>query len=168
MAKSPAMKIRRAVAADAAEIASLHKASISQLCSSHYSEVEIHAWAGPKKPADYHIGIGSGAVLIAEVGCEILGFSLFDSDEAELRALYVHPAHVGRGIGSALLEEVEVSARSSGLRYVRLNATLNSVGFYERLGYVSLGPAVNTLPTGEELPCIRMEKELVPGAAKMT
>lgn len=159
------MKIRNAEPGDATRIASLHRASILELCSSNYTEAQLQAWAGPKKPTDYAMAINSDAVFVAEVGTEILGFSLFDAEEAELRALYVHPAHVGRGAGTALLKAVEQSALSAGFRRMGLHATLNSSGFYERLGYENLGPSENPLPTGEKLPCVRMEKELISGDA---
>jgi len=45
----------------------------------------------------------------------------------------------GSGIGRALVESIEFHARNSGLRWVRLNAQLQSAGFYEKLGYLAEG-----------------------------
>ena len=41
-----------------------------------------------------------------------------------------------------------------------LSATLNAVRFYESAEYVEEGPIVHRLPTGVELQCLRMSKEL--------
>ena len=44
---------------------------------------------------------------LAEVEAEVVGFSMVDLDDASLFALFVLPAHEGRGIGSHLLAEAE-------------------------------------------------------------
>ena len=73
-------------------------------------------------------------------------------------AVYVHPDHVGVGVGSRLLGALEADARSAGVNKLWLHATLNSVSFYQKHGFVSLGPETNTLPIGVDLPCLRMER----------
>jgi hypothetical protein len=57
---------------------------------------------------------------------------------------------------------LEDAARAAGVEKLHLSATLNAVSFYERAGYVGEGPVVHRLPTGVELECLRMSKELAP------
>ena len=50
---------------------------------------------------------GTPCAWLAEVEAEVVGFSMVDLDDASLFALFVLPAHEGRGIGSHLLAEAE-------------------------------------------------------------
>jgi ribosomal protein S18 acetylase RimI-like enzyme len=83
-----------------------------------------------------------------------LHFALFDSareivacviaapispTEARIRQMAVSPAQQGKGIGRRLLEEVECDLRARGYRHLRLSARSSAVGFYERLGYETVG-----------------------------
>lgn len=72
----------------------------------------------------------------------------------------VQPGRVGGGIGTQLLNAIQSEARRLGLSMIALNATLNSVSFYEGHGYSSFGESMNVLPSGIELPCVRMERKL--------
>jgi fructose-1,6-bisphosphatase/inositol monophosphatase family enzyme/GNAT superfamily N-acetyltransferase len=156
-------RIRRAIAGDAEKICSLHTASIRGLCGSHYSSEEIESWAGPKQASDYRKPIEETVVLVAEVRKQLAGFAQLDPRSGELHALYVDPAHAGTGVGTRLLAAVEEQAAWAGLTAVGLNATLNSVSFYEARDYVSKEEDVNRLPSGRELRCERMEKSLREG-----
>nr|AYC80141.1 GNAT family N-acetyltransferase [uncultured bacterium] len=87
--------------------------------------------------------------------------------DGEITGVYVHPAHVGRGPGKALLDAVERNALARGIKRLELNSTLTAAGFYERNGYRWLEPKMFTLrPSGVQLECIRMGKDLAPPAPK--
>lgn len=45
----------------------------------------------------------------------------------------------GSGIGRALMDSIEFHARQEGLRSIRLNAQVEAIHFYEKLGYVAEG-----------------------------
>ena len=51
----------------------------------------------------------------------------------------VSPAHQGRGLGRRLLDEVESDLRARGFRRLQLSARSTAVGFYEKLGYATVG-----------------------------
>lgn len=157
------LRIRRGRERDTASICRVHRASITALCSRHYTPEQIEAWAGPKKPEDYEKPIRELIVLVAERGNDVIGLSILNPEAGEIHALYIHPEHIRRGVGSALLRETEAEARSGGLSRLSLNATLNAVTFYEARGFASLGEATNTLRVGVDLPCVRMEKRLPAG-----
>jgi N-acetylglutamate synthase-like GNAT family acetyltransferase len=140
----------------------VHKASIVELCSGHYTAEQIAAWADPRHPEEYERTIRSMSTLVAEHNGRIVGFAMADWDQGLVLALYVQPGYAGVGVGSELLRELEAEAGSAGVTELWLHATLNSVSFYERRGFVSCGPATNMLPNECELPCVRMEKRLMP------
>jgi predicted GNAT family N-acyltransferase len=77
-------------------------------------------------------------------------------DEAQIRYMAVAPAARGRGLGRLVVEHLERVARARRAASVVLNARREATGFYERLGYVVVGPA----PTFMSIPHFRMRKEL--------
>ncbi len=157
-----AVSIRRAVPGEGAEMCEVHKASIAQLCRGHYTAEQIAVWADPRHPEEYERAIRSTPTFVAEHDGMMVGIALADWNQGLILAVYVHPDYAGVGVGSKLMHKLEAEAGSAGVTELWLNATLNSVSFYERCGYASLGPTTNTLPNGSELPCVRMEKRLMP------
>jgi putative acetyltransferase len=155
------VRIRRATAGDAEELCTLHKASIRQLCSAAYSAEQIAAWTQQLTPDRYLPAMRQLELLVAEED-RILGFSILDLRSAELRAVYLHPDGAGHGIGRRLVERAESAARRESLPQLRLEATLNAVGFYEACGFHRVRDAVHTTPSGVDLPCVAMAKTLEP------
>jgi GNAT superfamily N-acetyltransferase len=69
------------------------------------------------------------------------GLRLLSDDEAEIKRMYVTPAHRGTGISVAVLEAIEAFGRESGLsKLVLETGTLqpDAMRFYEREGYTRI------------------------------
>ena len=67
---------------------------------------------------------------------------LGDTGGAEVLRVRVHPATRRRGIGRALMKELEDRARSRGFFEFNLDTATNqpeAVAFYRALGYVEVG-----------------------------
>ena len=79
---------------------------------------------------------------------------------AKIRAFFVHPDWVRRGIGTLLLDVCEQAAIAEGFRRFEMGATLSGVPLYRARGYVSLENLGVPLANGESLPIVRMEKRL--------
>ena len=77
--------------------------------------------------------------------------------EAQVRFMAVDPRWQGRGLGSAVLRELERRARVAGATSVVLNARDSAQRFYEQHGYRMEGPA-ETLFSG--VAHVRMRKRL--------
>ena len=88
--------------------------------------------------------------------------SLLDptTDAAKIRAFFVHPGWVRRGIGTMLLDACEHAAALAGFRRFEMGATLSGVPLYKARGYRALENLSVPLANGESLPIIRMEKHL--------
>lgn len=84
------------------------------------------------------------------------------TDAAKIRAFFVHPEWVRRGIGTLLLDACEKAAMAEGFRRFEMGATLSGVPLYRARGYVSLENLGVPLANGESLPIVRMEKRLLP------
>ena len=92
--------------------------------------------------------------LVAVEEEEIIGTAALEDDE--LVTFFVEPQHQGRGIGSALLEEIEAIARRYGRLELKVDASLAGTAFYERHGYKRTGRVLE----GTAGPQISMRKQL--------
>ena len=59
--------------------------------------------------------------------------------EVRLRQMAVSPVLQGKGIGRVLMNFAENIARDRGFRKISMHARKNAVGFYEKLGYKTVG-----------------------------
>ena len=85
-------------------------------------------------------------------------------DAAKIRAFFIHPLWVRRGIGTMILEACESAATTAGFTRFEMGATLTGVPLYQARGYVAMEDLQVPLANGEALPIVRMEKRLVRSA----
>ena len=135
-------------------------AAIRQLCASHYPPSGIEAWAGPLQPDWYRNVIGERELFVAVEGDTIIGFGQLSLDTADIDAIYVHPSASRQGVGTALLRRLEDIARQHGLGSLRLAASLNSVPFYDAMGFHRKRETKFPLLPGVEIASVVMEKTL--------
>lgn len=163
--KQPEVFVRKACLEDAAAICSLHVISVRQLCASDYAPDHIEAWVGKLTPDVYRqvIEQWGGTMFVAEKEKSIIGCSALSGNE--VRAVYVHPLHTRQGIGRLLLDVLEKEAFARRIEKLILTASLNAKLFYQGQGYNIVEYSWYTLPCGTQIPCIFMEKYLVPSIA---
>ncbi len=65
--------------------------------------------------------------------------------------MWVDPGHMGRGIGSALLEQVSAACAQRGARCLVIEADPHAAPFYERRGAVRVGEVTST-PRPRKIP----------------
>jgi GrpB-like predicted nucleotidyltransferase (UPF0157 family)/GNAT superfamily N-acetyltransferase len=157
------MKIRHATHADLEGICRVHVDAVRGLCTLHYTAPELEAWVGHLRPGAHSSDIDAKVFFVAVDEREaVLGFSVLDSSKGEVRAVYVHPTAARIGVGAALLRRVEETALERGLVRLLLDASLNSVEFYFRAGYMPVEARRHQLRSGVALRCIVMAKSLGP------
>jgi len=157
--KYGAITIRKARQVDKGAIWEIHVRAIREVCKSHYSERELQIWTDVLKPGRYEKQIRKGPFYVAVEGGSIIGFGNLNQKSGEIEALYVHPDHVGRGVGIKILQALENEALDSGLKLLRLTSSLNAVRFYEMAGYKPQQQKRWLLPS-EMVVCVSMIKEL--------
>ena len=81
-------------------------------------------------------------------------------DAAKIRAFFVHPKWVRRGIGTLVLEACEEAARTQGFSRFEMGATLTGVALYKARGYREVERLEVTLEGGEVLPIVRMARNI--------
>ena len=97
-------------------------------------------WLKTRKPSAYEQEMQSETFVVAEDDGEIVGWGALSIPTAEITNVFVDPAHHRRGIGTALLAELEAVAQASGLTAVELKATGTAIDFYLATGYRSDKP----------------------------
>ena len=140
----------------------MHRTAVEEICASHYAPHEIAAWTRRLAPDAYLPVMARHEFLVAEGDGGIVGFAQLELATAVVEAVYVAPRSVRRGIGTLLLRALEQRACAAALRRLRLDASLNSVPFYEASGFARIADARHLLAPGIAVACVVMEKTLAP------
>ena len=175
------LTLRQAVPTDVPALRLLIDASVRGLQSADYTPAQIEGALEAVYGVDSQL-IADGTYFVVEdakviVGCggwsrhkTLFGGdhwmaredSLLDPlhDAARIRAFFVHPDWVRRGIGSMILEACEKAATAAGFTRLEMGATLTGVPLYRARGYVALESLDVPLRNGESIKVIRMEKRV--------
>lgn len=81
-------------------------------------------------------------------------------EPARLRAMFVHPTAIRRGLGRRIFDACRRAALAEGFTCMELAATLPGVPLYEALGFVGTERFAAALGKGQELPLVRMRRDL--------
>jgi N-acetylglutamate synthase-like GNAT family acetyltransferase len=86
--------------------------------------------------------IARNQVFVAELGTRVVGFATIvprEGDDAELEGIFVEPAEWRKGIGNALLRQIEREAQAWGANRLHVVASPNVEGFYTAAGFSRTG-----------------------------
>jgi putative acetyltransferase len=149
---------------DARAFLEVHHAAVRRLAADSYPLDVIEAWA-PLPITEEHVRfVRSNADrefrLVAELNREIIGIGCLLAQTYELRACYVSPTATRRGVGSAILREIERVAYDRGATRLGADSSLNAEPFYRSNGYGVRGRSEHILSNGVRMACIRMQKDL--------
>ncbi|HKW73230.1 MAG TPA: GNAT family N-acetyltransferase [Candidatus Dormibacteraeota bacterium] len=95
---------------------------------------------GPNLKAE-HLDAGRGVFLVARVAGSAVGcgaIRVLDSGTAEVKRMYVEPDQRGRGVGWAVLHQLEAAARELGMRRLVLETGIHqeaAIALYRRAGF---------------------------------
>jgi GNAT superfamily N-acetyltransferase len=178
--------IRTAVPADIPVLEPLIDLSVRGLQAGDYTPAQIDLALKTVYGVDTRL-IADGTYFVAEEDRTIVGCggwskrrtlyggdrfagredSLLDpqTEPAKIRAFFIHPGWVRRGIGGLILEACENAAIAAGYSRLEMGATLTGVPFYRTKGYAELEHLEVSMPGGETLPIIRMAKSVTAGAS---
>jgi GNAT superfamily N-acetyltransferase len=80
-------------------------------------------------------------------------------DAARTRAMYTHPRHVRKGVGTLILSLCEEAAKAEGFKRMELMATMAGEPLYRACGYEPLDRVTDDRG-GVPVPLLRMSKSL--------
>jgi GNAT superfamily N-acetyltransferase len=154
--------IREADAGDSAAIVAVHEAAIlAERGRGSYTDEQLEAWARRAPIARLSSQSGGRRFFLLTEAQVALAYAQLDLERGILRSLYVLPQHQRRGLGHRLADALLADAKDAGLSHLELDASLNSVAFYEAIGFSRLGPVDHALANGESLQCEHMGRGLV-------
>ena len=161
------LDLRRATKSDVDGIADAHRDSIVQLGSQYYAPAIVSEWAGVVSRRLYLDAMDRGEVFFIATRAvaghpSVLGFSsdYVISGTTHGTSAYVRPVAARRRIGSRLLAMAESFGRSRGATAFHIEASLGAVEFYKGHGFVETARGDVALPSGFQMPCVFMRKEL--------
>jgi len=145
---NPKLALRPFLAEDTALLADIFRASIEELTADDYSEVQQKAWASAAdEGAAFGNKLGSQLTLVGTLEGSPVGFASLASGN-KIDMLYVHPAAVGQGVGTMLVDALEKLAGARGAAKLIVDASDTARGFFEKRGYIA--QQRNTVLTGDE------------------
>ena len=173
--------IRKATLSDISALQILIPESVRALLAKYHSAEQIEGSLRTVFGVDTQL-IRDGTYFVAEAGTGIVGCggwskrkTAFGSDNvpgkndalldpgtepARVRAFFVHPDFVRRGIGSEIMKASESAAQLDGFTRLELVATLAGAPLYSKHGFTAVEHFEVSLPNGAALPVIRMLKGL--------
>ena len=141
----------------------IHERAIRGLAASHYSPADIEGWVVPATDENLRRlmrNVDREIRFVAELHGNPVGIGALVLEKSELRAVYVAPEGARQGCGSALVHEMERTARDNKLTRLTLHASLNAEPFYVALGYDVLERTEVVLPDDHPMAVVRMVKNL--------
>ena len=97
--------------------------------------------------------------LVAELDGEIVGIGCLIPKNNELRACYVAPWATRKGVGSAILREIERVARDQGVATLHADFSPTAEPFYRVNGYEVCASGDHVLNNGVRMTCVRIRKK---------
>jgi putative acetyltransferase len=157
------LAIRRAGPADTRLFIELHHRSVRGLAPEYYAPDVINAWAPPVTEdalRDLERNDDDEIRLIAELEGAAVGIGALVVADSELRACYVIPDAARRGVGTAIVKEIERIAIADGLTMLTLQSSINAEPFYAALGYQVIERGDHILRGGQRMAAVMMVKRL--------
>jgi putative acetyltransferase len=156
--------VRRMRPDEARRFLEIHHESVRGLADKDYPPTVIDAWAPlpiTVERLQRFLENRDGEVrLIAERDGAPVGIGALVVANAELRACYVVPGVARRGVGAAIVAEIERLAREHGLDHLQLESSVTAEPFYRALGYRVEKRGELVIAPGVQMAAITMWKPL--------
>jgi GNAT superfamily N-acetyltransferase len=101
----------------------------------------------------------AGCTVVLDRAGRVIGTGTLVGDE--IKRVFVTPMAQRHGAGRRIMQHLEEMARSSGVTMVRLDASLPSKAFYDKLSYVTVEKTFLPLENDRRLDFFRMQRSLL-------
>jgi putative acetyltransferase len=150
---------------DARQFLEVHHAAVRGIAAKDYLPNIIEVWA-PLPVTEKHIEMvrlthDSEYRVIAEIDGKVVGIGSLVVTNGELRACYVSPEASRKGVGSALIRELERVAGEHGIALLEVDSSVTAEPFYAAHGYKVKEHSEHILHSGQRMACVKMHKELL-------
>jgi putative acetyltransferase len=142
----------------------IRNAAVRGIAVKDYASEVIENWAGPPVTEAmlerFAANPDREIRLVAEIEDKIVGMGALVVATNELRACYVSPSAIRKGVGSAIVREIERIALENGLTFLQIDSSVTAAPFYKALGYEVLEYGQHILGSGHSMACVKMRKFL--------
>lgn len=131
------MLIREFRDADAAALVELFHATVQKIGLLHYSKKQVQAWSpSPSMPEDFIEWASDGRTVLVAISDEHepIAYGDLESD-GHIDHLYCRPDHVGRGVASAIYQDIEILAKERGIDQLFVEASETAKRLFTRHGF---------------------------------
>ncbi len=153
------MLIRKATELDIPAITQLFKETIETINSKDYSEEQVKVWSDGHIHTDRWIKRLTSQYFIVAVVDEITAGIGSITPDGYLDIMYVHKDYQGKGIASALLDDLLTNAINNNLSLVKSDVSISAKAFFEKKGFVVVTPQKVQI-NGIELLNYKMQKKI--------
>lgn len=134
------MLIRKATEKDIPAITQLFKETIEAINSKDYNAEQVKVWSAGHSYTDKWINRLSAQYFIVAVVDEVIAGMGSISPEGYLDMMYVHKDFQGRGVASALVDELLSNAVNNNVSVVTSDVSITAKPFFERKGFTVMTP----------------------------
>jgi putative acetyltransferase len=142
----------------------IHHDAVRGLAARDYPAAVIQAWAPPitDNVIERFLANRDGEVrVVAELDGELAGIGAIVVGRSELRACYVATNVARRGVGRAIVTEIERIGREHGLAHLDLESSVTAEPFYLAMGYAVVDRGELMIGVGVRMAAVKMRKPLV-------
>jgi putative acetyltransferase len=154
----PKPALRPFLPTDVPILAAIFASAIEELTGDDYSEAQQEAWMAAAEDDEFGRRLGADLTLIATLEGSPIGFASLRGND-HIRLLYVHPAVVGQGIATMLVDALEKLAAGRGAKSLTVDASDTAQNFFAKRGYSAKQRNSVTI-NGEWLANTTMQKTL--------
>jgi putative acetyltransferase len=130
------MKVRTYEIGDTQQIVKLFYDTVHEVNIRDYTKAQVDAWA----PADMDLAswiksLSSKFTFVAEEGQKITGFGELEAN-GHIDRFYCHKDFQGKGVGTQILEQIELQAKNLGIKQIFTEASITAKPFFESKGFI--------------------------------
>lgn len=145
------ISIRNYCQEDVQALANIYFHTIHRINIKHYTQEEVDVWA-PASSLEiegWEKKFLRTNPIVAVVGDQIVGFAEFEPT-GHIDCFYCHHEWIGKGVGSALMNEILGRAKSSNMDRIFSEVSITARPFFEKQGFIVLSE-LNTARKGYKM-----------------
>lgn len=126
--------VKRAAAQHVEGISKVIRDAIEQVNAKDYPPTEIDRLVQNFSPQNVRELMKQRQTLVALAGGNVVGTGAIEG--VDLKSVFVSPGWHRKGIGTALVVELEKIAASQGAEILKVSSSLSAIQFYSALGFI--------------------------------
>ncbi|YAF96467.1 MAG: GNAT family N-acetyltransferase [Nodularia sp. CChRGM 3473] len=130
------MKVRRYEIGDTEAIMKLFSDTIHEVNIRDYTKAQIDAWTSVNMDVEVWMNsLKSKFTYVAQEDGNILGFGELEAN-GHIDRFYCHKDFQGQGVGTKILEQIELTARDLKIQKLCVEASITAKPFFERKNFI--------------------------------